>query len=356
MPKAHPLKVKTSLAITRYKNRVARGQTTDPLIEQHGAIKVMAAMRAIEEAVAAALKKNPQDLRQQTLAALKFKPERTLHTSIGAIQHGPDQAVCSVRIQDPRAQFIVKGAFPRNLAVADEHFQEKLFAFEGSNFTEREFHGLRAAAQFSQAEGQVVAPITLVPSFRETTLYSQLHAPEGYFELNPTRTHRGWTFFYNEPAGDPRAHKDNRIESGGEITVLRRTIKLMTLICLRSQAQGNALLILPSFPAGDIMVNSSHEIRCVGLRNVYSFEKLYENYSNFEANPGSSKRVLCRYLDRVYSTAVFGQPFVLISRTGLREGLVNGVLGGFDQFHGGRSNHHLTPEIIGHYLDEATPG
>ena len=41
--------------------------------------------------------------------------------------------------------------------------------------------------------------------------------------------------------------------------------------------------------------------------------------------------------------------------TGLRAGLVSGLLGGYDQFNGGRANHRLTPEIVNHYIDEVVP-
>ena len=135
-----------------------------------------------------------------------------------------------------------------------------------------------------------------------------------------------------------------------------QTIKLMTTVLLRSQAAGHAMLMLPSFPAGDIMVNRNHEIRVVGLRNVFSFDKLIKDYQRLEQVPGSPERVLCRYLDRIYAMSVLGLPGVSLSRAGFTGGLVFGLLDGYDQFHGGRSNHRLNSDLINRYINEATPG
>ena len=356
MAKARPLRINTRIVQTKYKNRLLKGEGTDPLIERHGAPAILEAMRAIEQAVASALKENRDNFRHATLTALRYRAGRKVSASIGTIQHGTDQAVCSVNAQAPRAQVIVKGAFPHHLTSYTEHPFEHLFAFEDANFTTREFKGLQAATLFSEQAGQVIDPIALVPSHRGTTLYSQPHAPEGFFELNPTFTRRRWTFFYNEPSGAARAHIDNRIESDGAITVLLQTIKLMTTVLLRSQAAGHAMLMLPSFPAGDIMVNRNHEIRVVGLRNVFSFDKLIKDYQRLEQVPGSPERVLCRYLDRIYAMSVLGLPGVSLSRAGFTGGLVFGLLDGYDQFHGGRSNHRLNSDLINRYINEATPG
>jgi hypothetical protein len=324
------LNVRVNVSESKYERRISLGRITDPLIQRHGIAAVLLAMLAIKQAMAVSLEENVDDFAAKSLDAAEVKPQGNIEITLQTIQHGPQQTVCLAKVGNSDRQFIVKGSFPHGFSLWDRHPLAQLLAFGGADFTQYEFQALSAAARFSQT-GEVIAPTALVKSPTGTPIYSQAYAPGGFMEINPCPYYlrqRG-LLGINHLSVDADQDILSPLPAQGDRLILARTLKLMVLIYLRSQAFGNPLLFMPSFYAGDVLANNQHEIRCVGSQNMLSVAKLLEDARKQGEPCDNPEKNLFGILDWMYPTMGFAMPGESFSRLGLKDLLDNGISAGF---------------------------
>jgi len=213
------------------------------------------------------------------------------------------------------------------------------YAYRQDDFTHEEYRVLTAAAPLS--DGQIIPPIALCEIESRLGMghvYSQPFLAD-HTEVNPFVTPTGILFMWNDlslPYGDQYFITHQQTSN-----IISQVVRLVTSIYIRS---GKKLLFSPSLPAGDILADEQHTIKCVGILNMLDAHKFAETYSSMgPSREESDLKWFCFILNKFVAQGGLniGPP---LTKIGFQKAFTSGIVAAYDTIYG--QDHTLTQRRV----------